>query len=139
MVLNKCSYCNKAGAENKITLNTWSGIGKANRDFYYCSETCRQGIESFADFVNKNANLFIMVVTLSVLAMSFMSVFFLYSLLAVGCITIFLGLFIIKYPFATPQTNGWLGIKRAVGLTRILGAVLGVVGILVVLMYFRVF
>ena len=34
----------------------------------------------------------------------------------------------LQYPFATPQTNAWLGIKKAITMTRIMAVVLILAG-----------
>ncbi len=136
--MHKCSYCNKADAENRASINIWNGIGESNQDFYYCSDVCRKSIEDFAEYENRNATRFLILIVITVLTMVMANGLLPdLALLIVNIATFVLGIILLKYPFATPLTNQWLGIQKAVWLVRILGVLIGLLGLWDVLKYYE--
>lgn len=124
-----------------MRINTWNGLGRENVEFYYCSETCKEEIEKFSDYVNKNAAKFLRIIVLVLFTMIFSPVIQivtkneLYVLLTIYVATVLLGATIIKYPFATPQTNQWMGIRKAVLVARILGVVIMLGSIVMIVLH----
>lgn len=139
----KCAYCNKPEAGEKFRISTWNGMGREEVEFYYCSDACKQEIEDFSGYVNRHAGKFLAIVIVTVLAMVFSGALPAltgsdrYVLLVEAAAIIVLGITMMVLPFATPQTNQWLGIKKAKFITRILGAVVTVSGIYMLVIFLR--
>ncbi|AEV66885.1 hypothetical protein [Acetivibrio clariflavus] len=131
----KCSYYGNE-AKQRMVLNTYSGVSKDNLQFYYCNEEHKREIEKFAEYVNKNGMKFIilMLIDLLVLTIAVPVGFALKNIYVNAVLTIIplviLGFLINKYPFATPDTNRKLGIKKAVKITKIMGKVITIGAIL---------
>ncbi|PKM76909.1 MAG: hypothetical protein CVU90_10045 [Firmicutes bacterium HGW-Firmicutes-15] len=119
--MTKCAYCNKSDVESRVSINTWDGLGRRDQDFYYCSDVCLREIEDFSEYVNQNAKRFLVFVGVIVLSMVFSNGLPGNASLIVSIAGLILGILLIKYPFATPLTNQWLGIKKAVLIVRGLG------------------
>lgn len=134
-----CSYCGNE-AKDKIKLSTFNGIGKQETDFYYCCEEHKKEIENFSSYVNKNAMKFIVLILLDVFAIMLTTplgaILKNYNIAGIAmAVEIFLmGLLIIRYPFATPQTNQKLGLKKTIKLTKAIGAVIAFISLIVVIM-----
>lgn len=133
----KCSYCGKE-TKDKITINTFHGVGKEKVDFYYCSEEHKKYIEEFTEYVNKNAIIFIVSILLDVMVLPTVGIIVgatlkndyisAVSLIIMGML---LGLLIYRYPFATPTTNNGLGLKKSIKLTKTIGIGIFIVSVIV--------
>lgn len=136
---NRCAYCNKDAVE-KLPLDL--GIGSAN--LHYCSESCKDEITKYIEEVKRYKGLFLGLILGSILIMVLVNgiiiainqnprLMALTTCVAVGIV----GITIIIFPFSTPETVRWLGIKKARIVTRILGLILIVVGLLIPLPLIR--
>ncbi|MFX0097488.1 MAG: hypothetical protein ACFE7E_06995 [Candidatus Hodarchaeota archaeon] len=126
----KCSWCGKKG-ENLIheELRFRGPVGKA----YFCNRDHLEKTRQFLKYAESHFWHFIFgLIILPVVGM----VITLGILENVGLLIIFggLGLTIIIFPFATPQTNSLLGFKNAILLIRIIGATLAGAGIFLLLL-----
>ncbi|NLD47743.1 MAG: hypothetical protein GX660_11165 [Clostridiaceae bacterium] len=142
--MSKCSYCGNE-AKDKMVLNTYNGVGKDNLEFYYCNEEHKKEIEEFSEYVNKNAMKFIVAVLIDMFVLtvavpvSFALKNVYINILLTIIPLIVLGILINKYPFATPDTNRKLGIKKAVKITKIAGKVVtagAILAAIIVLVYY---
>ncbi|MGE5370557.1 MAG: hypothetical protein ACM3QZ_01075 [Solirubrobacterales bacterium] len=129
--MGKCAYCGSADVENKVKVNTWSGVGRQDVEFEYCSAACKQEIEAFSSYVNRNAAKFLTGIGVLVMAMVLGGGLFpRFGLFIVGGASFLMGLLIVVFPFATPQTNRMMGIRNAVKTARVLGGMVSVMGLL---------
>lgn len=116
-----CAYC---GRKSDI-LHTVAA-GKDKTPLSCCSEGCEAKAKRFYGFFDHTKYIFLAGIAVSVI-MLFVSVFMLSagntetgdSL--IGISMSFLGVIVMVFPFATPQTFDLLGIRKTVLLTRILG------------------
>ncbi|MFX1598580.1 MAG: hypothetical protein ACFFC5_05910 [Promethearchaeota archaeon] len=126
----RCSWCGKKG-ENLIhdKLKFGSSADKA----YFCSMDHLEKTRKFLKYAESHSWHFI----LSIIIFPVVGMLITLTILEnVGLLIIFggLGLTIIIFPFATPQTNSLLGIKNAIRLIRIIGVVLTGAGIFLLLL-----
>ncbi len=122
-VLTKCTYCHKNATE-KIPAE----IDIDSKEQYFCSGTCKQEIIEYINEVKKGKGLFLGLILGSILimvlangiiiALKFDPQYMLFVTFTALCV---IGIAIIKYPFTTPQTVQWLGIKKAKILAKSLG------------------
>lgn len=128
--VNKCVYCKKIAAE-EIPVDVIIGSG----ELHYCSETCKNETKKYIEAVNKHKGLFLGLTLGSTLAMVLVNGIIIGFNLRTQLMTsttsmavIVIGIAIIIFPFSTPQTVQWLGIKKAKTVARILGLLLIVLG-----------
>ncbi|MGL5415968.1 MAG: hypothetical protein ACRDAU_09940 [Clostridium sp.] len=130
----KCSWCNKEiSKEEEIKVNI------DFNDLYMCCEKCKENYEDYYKYAMKNQGKFIIlalvgsivIVPFAILA----SVYNKMSLLEIGggveCI--WLGLTMIKFPFATGYSTRQMGAKRAKKSVGKLGKILLVIGIILLI------
>lgn len=129
---NKCVYCKKIAVE-EIPVDATVGSG----ELHYCSNTCKDETKKYIEAVNKHKGLFLGLTLGITLAMVLVNGIIITFNLRTQLITfttsmavIVIGITIIIFPFSTPQTVQWLGIKQAKTATRILGLLLIVLGFL---------
>ena len=107
----KCKYCGKR------LLN-------ANE---FCSDECRNNYSSEVDSDVKKIKYFIVGIVLGVIWL-FISVFINNSIL-LGSSIMFMGAIIILLPFSTPDTVKIFGYSKSKWIGRLMGIMLGLVGI----------
>lgn len=104
--------------------------------FCYCSETCHHEIVSYAQRIYNESNRFLLLILGSVL--SFLPLLLLvfltpyqhiFSALATAIPLILVGLVIIRYPFATPETVGFWGIRNSIRLAKRVGVIMILAGL----------
>ena len=117
--MNKCIYCNRK-SENLSDFAVASGNESEKQKG--CSNDCISKATSYLNYTNKHAKLFWLAIAFS-LALAFMGVFFdgifFDALTAVG--VFLLGVTAISFPFATPQTVYFFGIRISKMACRVLG------------------
>lgn len=122
----KCIWCGKKLDKNEIEKNLYYTEVEWNESFRFCSEHCEEKFKVFMKDVEKNINKFLLVLfgsliiyvigTIILFKMEIYQNFF-----AAGYFAL-LGLIIIRYPYGTPETNKFLGIKKTINLIRGMGA-----------------
>jgi len=128
---HKCVYCKRIADEN-ILVDLVIGSG----ELHYCSETCKYETKKHIEAVNKHKGLFLgltLGTTLAMVLVNGLIIAFnlrtqLMTLTTSGAVAI-IGIAIIIFPFSTPQTVQWLGVKNAKAVARILGLLLIVLGL----------
>lgn len=102
----------------------------------YCDPDCKQRYEAFERYEKKYSWVFIVCVLLLVGLLFSSMIFSGKTLLIVGLVFFLMGLLINVFPFVTPETIDRFGVKRSVKIGRIVGAVLIVVGALLLGAYY---
>ena len=117
--MDKCIYCNRK-AESLCDFTITSG--NEQEKYKGCSNECTSKATSYLNYTNKYTKLFWLAIAFS-LAVAFMGVFFdgvfFDALSAVG--VLLLGVTTISFPFATPQTVYFFGIRISKLACRVLG------------------
>lgn len=122
--MSKCVYCNK-----NVEIPHPLVVEKDVDVVTCCSDECVNKTREFSKFANRSKPLFLIGIILSVgivfcgvfIEMFTQSISMLSILMACGLA--FMGLTIIIFPLATPETFSMFGIKKTVVFTRILGIV----------------
>lgn len=138
MATPHCAWCNKAEIMDEMTIHTWNGTKKEDVVLKYCSDGCKEHIQEYAGFVNRNAKRFLILIILVVIALPVFAVMaavlrinYLMPFL-LGLPTLLLGIILYKYPIATPETNQMFGMQKSISVVKKLGIV--VAGASVVIM-----
>jgi hypothetical protein len=105
----RCDYCHS----DSHTLNT--------------NMECRAKYDEFEAFGNKYQYVFLALLALETLLFCIM-VFFIDPWVAMGILLAAMGVTIAVFPFCTPETIEMVGVKGAIRLGRIIGAVLIAIG-----------
>ncbi|MFX1486378.1 MAG: hypothetical protein ACFFBS_04700 [Promethearchaeota archaeon] len=126
----KCSWCGKKG-ENVIHEKL--SFRGAAEEAFFCNLDHLEKTREFLKYAESHFWHFIM----SIIVLPVIGMLITFTILEnVGLLIIFggLGLTIIVFPFATPQTNSLLGFKNAIRLIRIIGVALAGAGIILLLL-----
>lgn len=130
----KCIWCGKKlTEENKDKLVCYE---LDYNKFYFCSEKELAIFLILLDKVQKNKSKFLILVFLSMLGSIASEI--IYGAININLIPwgsgawggLLLGWTLIKYPYATPQTNSILGIKTSMKIVKRMGYILLFLGIL---------
>lgn len=119
--MNKCAYCHHEIHEPHPVV-----AGKEQASLTCCSKTCAEKVLAFYSFFDRTKVFFFLGLAFFMILL-FGSVFLLslkhmwMGSLLMGASFVLLGLLVILFPFATPQTFDLLGIKKTVWVTRLLG------------------
>ncbi|AFA50078.1 hypothetical protein [Acetobacterium woodii] len=119
--MNKCAYCHNEIHEPHPVV-----AGKNQDSLVCCSESCVEKVLAFYNFFDRTKIFFFIGLTLFMILL-FGSVFLLslknmwLGSLLMGSSFGLLGLLVILFPFATPQTFDLLGIQKTISVTRLLG------------------
>lgn len=133
----KCIWTGKRDPNVKtVTLHTLDRFTIPTKKTFFVLPEYEQELREFNKrFVNYGRSFLIAIfglLTLLVLSV-FTGVFFSLSdtviLMFVGVITCLIGGGIVLFPFSTPETAKWFGLKQAIKLTRISGFVIILFGI----------
>lgn len=124
-----CLNCKSPEVVGQIELSKYEKID-------YCSDSCKTEIENFMGYWQRNQKWFC--ISLGII-LFLMPLFLLFSpdsnkdfvLLVQFAL---MGILMIKFPFGTPETNKWLGLKRTIALTKGFGVLLVVSVLIVVVM-----
>lgn len=120
----KCFYCNRPEVIGELELSKFEPV-------YFCSESCRAEINYFMNYYKSNEKWFFIFIGI---VLFLIPLFFLTSDLSRDIIIfgqiIIVGVVAIKFPFPTPETSRWLGLKRSIVYTRWLGYTLVIGGLL---------
>lgn len=132
----KCIWCGKKLNKNEIEKNLYYTELEWNESFRFCSEHCEEKFKVFIKDVEKNKNKFLLMLfgslIIYIIGTVMLSKIEIYqNFFAVGYF-ILLGLILIRYPYGTPETNKFLGIKKTINLIRGIGG-LGILGSLLFL------
>lgn len=126
----RCYYCHKENAEGVVKISSGSA-SSAKVEVPYCSEDCKEQLIKFSDYAEKNVTKFLLLLFIPLMTMilgngiiAAMNYNASYADYITSAAVLIISLTIIKFPFATPQTNDWLGVKRAVLGVRIMGGAL---------------
>ena len=116
--MQKCFYCsNKTDAMKTITVK--------KETLSCCDDECSARTLAFIGFTERAKVFFItglVVSTVMILSLTFSVMFSALTGIILFCGGwALLGLTICIFPFATPQTFQWLGIRKTVILTRLVG------------------
>lgn len=118
---SKCVYCNNEIHEPHAVV-----VGKEKDALTCCSETCVKKVLAFYRFFDRTKVFFFIGIAVSMILL-FVSVFYLtvrqmlVGSIWMGASLALLGLIIVLFPFATPQTFNALGIRKTVWITRLIG------------------
>ena len=115
--MDKCNYCNK---KSETLFPVIVEVNKKKKTFYCDTNECKEKTISFFRYAYGKGKIpvFLAVISASMLLIMFGPVFNNW-LFAVGWALMGLDIFI--FPFGTPQTFAWLGIKKTVVVIRIMG------------------
>jgi hypothetical protein len=122
--MSKCAYCNKE-------IETLHPViaGKDKVQFTCCSDGCENKSVEFFIFFDRHKPHFIIILVIAMIAFFAAVITLTCRKLMIGSILMsfglaLFGLDVLLFPFATPETFSIFGIKKAVLLTRILGALI---------------
>jgi len=120
----RCLYCNKSGETSLIRQETVK-IAGSNHKFYYCCDRCHHEIVNYIQKVNDASNQFLLLILGAALSfLPFLLLVFLtpyhtvFSALATAMPLILVGLVIIRYPFVTPETIKFWGIRKSLTVAK---------------------
>lgn len=112
----------------KVTLSTVDRIAKSTTQTFYVLPEHEEKLRRFNHNLVKYGRMFLVLIigfclmlpvaVLTVLAFSLPDA---WVLISTGVITMLLGLTVIRFPFSTPETIQWLGIKKSIHVTRTIG------------------
>jgi len=138
IILSRCAYCKKKGADYKTGVRMWTDGKLKNMELAYCSDRCKQHIHNFIDFHNQYAPKFMWVTLIWLL-------FFLVIPFALQLITgnqIFVakgsplmlalaGALLMKYPLGIVTNHYYerLGIRYTTLFIRLTGLIMLTVGL----------
>ena len=132
---SRCLYCNVT-SETKALRQETGKIGGLGHGFYYCSDVCHDEIVSYNTRVNHESNRFLLLILGASFSFSpFLLLVFvtpypsIFSSLSVAVPLILVGMVIIRYPFATPETLKFWGIRKSVAVLKRIGVILILSGI----------
>lgn len=121
----KCIWCGKKLDKKEVEKNLYYTEIEWNESFRFCSEHCEERFKVFMKDVEKNKNKFLLalfgsliIYVIGIIILSKMEIY--QNFFAAGYFTL-LGLILIRYPYGTPETNKFLGIKRTINLIRGMG------------------
>lgn len=112
----RCLYCGKE-----------IGAGE------YCSDECRKLTQSFQESVDRNAKWFVLC-----LIVSFMLILiplFTGRSLHMTFMFIAMGLTLLVFPYVTPETNAWRGVRMGKLIGRSLGAAVVLIALVSLLVF----
>ena len=98
-------------------------------------EKCKNEVKKFTEFVNKNAIKFLMLIGIAVFSCIPFTILQvvtdnkIWAVIEMLVMLVGIGLVIIKYPFATPQTNELFGLRKSIKITKGIGIVCVIMGI----------
>lgn len=128
-------YCNKSTEISPLKQETGK-IARPGHGFYYCSDGCHQEIVNYVDRVDRESNRFLLLILGAVLSfLPFLLLIFLtpyrtvFSSLATAMPLILVGLVIIRYPFVTPETINFWGIRRSIAVAKKAGIGMIIIGV----------
>jgi uncharacterized membrane protein len=128
--MSLCINCNKKEAKISLEVQRWTRLNKKKVQLNCCSEECKNEVVIFSKYVNENATKFMIFMILGCLLLILLPILshiFNYEIFVPISIMLacsFLGLVVIKYPFATPETIEAFGRRTAVKLAKILGLII---------------
>ncbi|WP_297631533.1 hypothetical protein [uncultured Clostridium sp.] len=133
----KCIWCGKKLDKDEVQKNLYYTESNWSESFRFCSEPCEEKFKIFMKDVEKNKNKFLIalfgslaVYVIGIIVLSNVEVY--QNFFAIGYF-ILLGLILIRYPYGTPETNKFIGIKKTINLIRGMG-VLCILGSLIFLL-----
>lgn len=124
-MINTCDYCDKEIENGKD----------------YCSAECRKRAYVFTKYYTRWKTLFTVLLVVSAAAVAVGALMTtalnrLYpSFIIMGCGMILFGLTMLVFPFASQNTFSRFGIRRALLVTRILGIIIAVLGIVCIVLW----
>ncbi len=121
-VTMKCVWCNKKAPnlkEIRISVVGRFGVGKHDTTMNVCSNYCEKKLRGFVEYANKYALLFICSIFGALLVMIASSVLRIPMVIPIA--VCMLGILVIIFPFATPETVGIIGVKKSITIIRVLG------------------
>ncbi len=120
----RCLYCNTS-AEKSLLRQEAGKIAGFSHKFYYCSDGCQHEIVNYIQKVNDASNQFLLLILGAALSfLPFLLLVFLtpyhtvFTALATAIPLILVGLVIIRYPFVTPETIKFWGIRKSVTVAK---------------------
>lgn len=119
--MNKCAYCH-----GEVSIPHSIVVGNENDCQICCSDTCAEKTRSFYNYFDQTKVLFFIGLAISMVLL-FVSVILLSikqmwnGSIFMGVSISLLGLIVLLFPFATPQTFSFLGIQKAIWVTRLIG------------------
>jgi len=116
LITVRCLYCGKE-----------IGAGE------YCSEECRKLTQDFQDSVDRNVKWFVLC-----LIVSFMLILIPLSTgnsLHAVFMFMAMGLTLLVFPYVTPETNDWRGVRTGKLIGRSLGAAIALIALAVLLVF----
>lgn len=119
-----------------ITLNSLSRFTKPEEKTFYVLPEYEQNLRDFNEKLVAGGRTFLiliigLIVLLQIVALVAITNFFSDAMIlyVVGVITALIGVVIIRYPFATPETVKWLGYKKSITLARAAGYLTIAIGV----------
>ncbi|HNX43638.1 MAG TPA: hypothetical protein PLJ84_04585 [Bacteroidales bacterium] len=132
----KCLYCNKSSAVAPLSESKTKLTGFASSGYYYCGEACHEEILQFDKRVKEKSARFLILMAVSALSyiplmiLSFLSAYGnIFMSLSIASPLVFIGIVMIVYPFATPETNRMWGIRKSITVIKRLGYALAFSGV----------
>ena len=121
----KCLYCNKSSAAVSLSEGKTKLTGFASSGYYYCCEACHEEILQFDKRVKEKSARFLILMAVSALSyiplmiLSFLSAYGnIFMPLSIASPLVFIGIVMIVYPFATPETNHMWGIRKSITVIK---------------------
>lgn len=119
-----------------VELNTVDRLSFPSEKTFYVLPEYEQKLRDFNKRLIKNGRLFLTLIIGLTLFLPFIALIgmaFSFSgsiiLISVGIITSLIGVVIILFPFATPETVKWIGLKKAITTARVTGIFTVLLGI----------
>lgn len=122
----KCIWCGKRLDNDEIEKNIYYREFDMDKSFHFCCENCKKDFIRYLNDVEKNKNkflvglfglVFIYVVLNIVVSILKFEILSKGILIAFGCL---FGILLIRFPYGTPETNKWIGIKNTIKVIRVM-------------------
>ncbi|WP_436513349.1 hypothetical protein [Clostridium thermobutyricum] len=122
----KCIWCGKRLDNDEIEKNIYYRELDMDESFHFCCENCKKDFIRYLNDVEKNKNkflvglfglVFIYVVLNIVVSILKFEILSKGILIAFGCL---FGILLIRFPYGTPETNKWIGIKNTIKVIRVM-------------------
>lgn len=135
----KCIWSGKRSPKVKpVTLDTLDRFAQPAQKTVYVLPEYEDELQQFNEtFVHQGKTFLFLILTISLLTVIVpLGLLFISGnenlvLAAVGILVSLLGMLVIIFPFTTPETIHWLGIKKSIILMRALGVLTILIGIFI--------
>ncbi|MFH0948031.1 MAG: hypothetical protein V1833_03435 [Elusimicrobiota bacterium] len=136
----RCVWCykkNEGLKQIEVIVPNRFGMRAHKEIFYVCSSEHERYFKKVADYAKRFGFFFLVIIGLSTVSVIAVSSLVCEEIVnyVVGSDISLIGILIIIFPFATPETVAILGVKKSIILMRVVGIVLLILGLLIAVVF----